>query len=386
MSKINIIILSASLMALGAFSIDTILPSISYLKKDFNIISQNTHWVITSVFIGIAIGQLVFGPVSDRIGRKKTAIIGLIIFSVGCLLSIISKDYVLFLITRFLQGLGSGAAVVVSRAMARDFFEGRKLAQIMSLVTTIFILVPVFAPSIGQIIISISHWKIIFLFMLVLSIMLKLFILFKYLETKNLMNDLSFNSTLKGFVEVFNSKTSRTYTIAAGLIFGILVSFLNIAQPLFQEFLMVGESFALYFGLGALSVGIGAIINARIVTIINPQKIVLIALYLTAIWAIFFYSLIFFNLKITIVSIMIFLIPIFFFFGLLFGNMNALALTPMGHIAGTASAVIGTTTIVIAIPIGSIIAHYYKGPIDMFVQSIVIISIINILLVKKIRY
>ena len=385
MSKINIIILSASLMALGAFSIDTILPSISYLKKDFNIISQNTHWVITSVFIGIAIGQLVFGPVSDRIGRKKTAIIGLIIFSVGCLLSIISKDYVLFLITRFLQGLGSGAAVAVSRALARDFYEGRKLAQIMSLVTTIFILVPVFAPSIGQIIISISHWKIIFLFMLVLSIMLKLFILFKYLETKNLMNDLSFNSTLKGFVEVFNSKTSRTYTITAGLIFGILVSFLNIAQPLFQEFLMVGKNFALYFGLGALSVGIGAIINSRLVTIINPQKIVLIALYLTAIWAIFFYSLIFLNLKITIVSIMIFLIPIFFFFGLLFGNMNALALTPMGHIAGTASAVIGTTSIVIAIPIGSIIAHYYKGPIDMFVQLIIIISFINILLVRKVK-
>ena len=182
MSKINIIILSASLMALGAFSIDTILPSISYLKKDFNFLPQNSHWIITSVFLGIAIGQLVFGPVSDNIGRKKTALIGLIIFSIGCILSIISKDYFLFLITRFLQGLGSGAAVVVSRAMARDFFEGRKLAQIMSLVTTIFILVPVFAPSIGQIIISISNWKIIFVFMLFLSIILKLFIVFKYLD------------------------------------------------------------------------------------------------------------------------------------------------------------------------------------------------------------
>ena len=386
MSKINIIILSASLMALGAFSIDTILPSISNLKKDFNFLPQNSHWIITSVFLGIAIGQFVFGPVSDNIGRKKTALIGLIIFSIGCILSIISKDYILFLITRFLQGLGSGAAVVVSRAMARDFFEGRKLAQIMSLVTTIFILVPVFAPSIGQIIISISNWKIIFVFMLFLSIILKLFIVFKYLDVGKVRGDLRFNSTLRGYVEVFSSKTSRTYTIAAGLIFGILVSFLNIAQPLFQEFLMVGESFALYFGLGALSVGIGAIINARIVIIINPQKIVLIALYLTAFWAIFFYSLIFFNLKINVINIMIFLIPVFFLFGLLFGNMNALALTPMGHIAGTASAVIGTTSIVIAIPIGSIIAHHYRGPIDMFVQLIIIISLINILLIRKVRY
>ena len=91
-------------------------------------------------------------------------------------------------------------------------------------------------------------------------------------------------------------------------------------------------------------------------------------------------------MKINVINVMIFLIPVFFLFGLLFGNMNALALTPMGHIAGTASAVIGTTSIVIAIPIGSIIAHHYRGPIDMFVQLIIIISLINILLIRKVRY
>ena len=386
MSKINIIILSASLMALGAFSIDTILPSISYLKKDFNFLPQNSHWIITSVFIGIAIGQLIFGPISDSIGRKKTAILGLIIFSFGCILSIISINYVMFLLTRFLQGLGSGAAVVISRAIARDFFEGRKLAQIMSIVTTIFILVPVFAPSIGQIIISFSHWKMIFIFMLILSIMLKFFILYKYLEQMNLEINLNFKATIEGFKEVYKSIISRTYTITAGLVFGILVSFLNIAQPLFQDHLMVGNSFALYFSLGALSVGIGAIINSRLVLIFHPQKIVMLSLYLTALCAIFFYFLILFNLKITSFTVMAFLIPIFFLFGFLFGNMNALALTPMGHIAGTASAVIGTTSIIIAIPIGSIIAYYYKGPLDNFVQLIIVVSLINIFLLSKVKH
>ena len=205
MSKLNIILLSASLMALGAFSIDTILPSISYLKNEFDVLPKNSHWIITSVFIGIAIGQLIFGPISDSIGRKKTAILGLIIFSFGCILSIVSTNYVMFLITRFLQGLGSGAAVVISRAIARDFFEGRKLAQIMSIVTTIFILVPVFAPSIGQIIISFSHWKMIFIFMLILSIMLKFFILYKYLEQMNLEINLNFKATIEGFKEVYKS-------------------------------------------------------------------------------------------------------------------------------------------------------------------------------------
>ena len=385
MSKLNIILLSASLMALGAFSIDTILPSISYLKNEFDVLPKNSHWIITSVFIGIAFGQLIFGPISDNVGRKKTAILGLIIFSFGCILSIVSTNYVMFLITRFLQGLGSGAAVVISRAIARDFFEGRKLAQIMSIVTTIFILVPVFAPSIGQIIISFSHWKMIFIFMLLLSIILKFFILYKYSEKKELGINLNFKATFEGFKEVYKSTISRTFTITAGLVFGILVSFLNIAQPLFQDHLMVGNSFALYFSLGALSVGIGAIINSKLVLIIDPQKIVMLSLYLTALCAIFFYSLILFNMKITSFTVMAFLIPIFFLFGFLFGNMNALALTPMGHIAGTASAVIGTTSIIIAIPIGSIIAYSYKGPLDNFVQLIIAISLINILLVSKVK-
>ncbi len=385
MSKLNIILLSASLMALGAFSIDTILPSITYLKNEFDVLPKNSHWIITSVFIGIAMGQLIFGPISDSIGRKKTAILGLIIFSFSCILSIISINYVMFLLTRFLQGLGSGAAVVISRAIARDFFEGRKLAQIMSIVTTIFILVPVFAPSIGQIIISFSHWKMIFIFMFLLSITLKFFILYKYLEQMKLEMKLNFKATFEGFKEVYKSRISRTYTITAGLVFGILVSFLNIAQPLFQDHLMVGNSFALYFSLGALSVGIGAIINSKLVLIIDPQKIVLVSLYLTALYAIFFYFLILFYLKITSFTVMAFLIPTFFLFGFSFGNMNALALTPMGHIAGTASAVIGTTSIIIAIPIGSIIAYYYEGPLDNFVQLIIAISLINILLLTKVK-
>mgnify|MGYP001339802454 FL=1 len=386
MSKLNIILLSASLMALGAFSIDTILPSISYLRNEFDVLPKNSHWIITSVFIGIAIGQLIFGPISDSIGRKKTAILGLIIFSIGCILSIMSINYTMFLLTRFLQGLGSGAAVVISRAIARDFFEGRKLAQIMSIVTTIFILVPVFAPSIGQIIISFSHWKMIFIFMLLLSIMLKLFILYKYLEQMKLEINLNFKATVKGFKEVYKSTISRTYTITAGLVFGILVSFLNIAQPLFQDHLMVGDRFALYFSLGALSVGIGAIINSKLVLIIHPQKIVILSLYLTALYAIFFYSLILLNLNVTSFTVMAFLIPIFFLFGFLFGNMNAIALTPMGHIAGTASAVIGTTSIIIAIPIGSIIAYNYKGPLDNFVQLIIVVSLINIFLLSKVKH
>ena len=130
---------------------------------------------------------------------------------------------------------------------------------------------------------------------------------------------------------------------------------------------MVGNSFALYFSLGALSVGIGAIINSRLVLIFHPQKIVMLSLYLTALCAIFFYFLILFNLKITSFTVMAFLIPIFSFW-IFIWKYECSCINSNGHIAGTASAVIGTTSIIIAIPIGSIIAYYYKGPLDNFVN------------------
>ena len=116
------IFLVASLMAMGALSIDTMLPALSMVKTHYDVLSHHGHWTITSVFLGISTGQLFFGPISDSIGRKKTALIGLLIFGFSNLISIFSTDYSFFLLCRFFQGLGAGATVVVSRAIARDMY------------------------------------------------------------------------------------------------------------------------------------------------------------------------------------------------------------------------------------------------------------------------
>ena len=383
MSGIKSIFLVASLMAMGALSIDTILPALSIIKSQYNVNPRHIHWTITIVFLGLSVGQLVFGPISDSIGRKKTSLLGLGIFGLGNIISISANDYGLFLICRFFQGLGAGATVVVSRAIARDLYSGSQLARVMSFVTTIFILVPVIAPGMGQLVISLSSWEFIPIITMIFCLALALWIIAFQFETIKKLRPFNFRGILDGVGEVFKCKTSRSYTITAGLTFGVLVSYLNISQPLFQEYLLVGKYFVIYFGVLALAVGLGSFLNAKLVTKLNPKTIILFSLKFETIWAISF--LLFFTIGgvFNTFTVMLFLLPNFFVFGTIFGNMTALALSPMGHIAGTASAIIGTSTTLIALPLASLIGFYFSGTLLPFIFLIITVSTLSLLMIKK---
>ena len=385
MSGIKSIFLVASLMAMGALSIDTILPALSIIKSQYNVNPRQIHWTITIVFLGLSVGQLVFGPISDSIGRKKTSLLGLIIFGLGNIISISANDYGLFLISRFFQGLGAGATVVVSRAIARDLYSGSHLARVMSFVTTIFILVPVIAPGIGQLVILLLSWEFIPLLIMIFCLTLALWIIAFQFETIKKLRPFNFRVILDGVCEVFKCKTSRSYTITAGLTFGVLVSYLNISQPLFQEYLQVGKYFVIYFGVLALAVGLGSFLNAKLVTKLNPETIILFSLKFEIIWAISF--LLFFTSGgiFNTFTVMLFLLPNFFVFGTIFGSMNALALTPMGHIAGTASAIIGTSTTLIALPLASLIGFYFSGTLQPFIILIITVSALSLLIIKELN-
>jgi len=385
MSGIKSIFLVASLMAMGALSIDTILPALSIIKSQYNVNPRHIHWTITIVFLGISVGQLVFGPISDSIGRKKTSLLGLGIFGLGNIISISANDYGLFLISRFFQGLGAGATVVVSRAIARDLYSGSQLARVMSFVTTIFILVPVIAPGMGQLVISLLSWEFIPILTVIFCLALALWIIAFQFETIKNLRPFNFRLILDGVAEVFKCKVSRSYTITAGLTFGVLVSYLNISQPLFQEYLLVGKYFVIYFGVLALAVGLGSILNAKLVTKLNPKTIILFSLKFETIWAISF--LLFFTIGgvFNTFTVMLFLLPNFFVFGTIFGNLTALALSPMGHIAGTASAIIGTSTTLIALPLASLIGFYFSGTLLPFIFLIITVSTLSSLMIKKLN-
>ena len=248
---------------------------------------------------------------------------------------------------------------------------------------TVFILVPVLAPSIGQLIIITLSWKFIPITIMLFCFSLGLWIFIFQIETIKIRKSLSFQEILNGMIEVLNSRICRSYTITAGLTFGVLVSFLNISQPLFQEHLSTGKYFSIYFGAGALAVGLGSVLNAKLVTKFDPVKIVGISLKFELIWALIF--LIFFLVggSKSIFSVMLFLIPNFFVFGAIFGNMNAIAMSPMGHIAGTASAIIGTSTTLVALPIAGTIAYFFSGSLLPFTLLIIFVTSLSLLIIRK---
>jgi DHA1 family bicyclomycin/chloramphenicol resistance-like MFS transporter len=165
------VVLVALIISLVALSIDAMLPALPEIAADLEFEqAKDAQFVITMLFIGMGFGQIIFGPLSDSIGRKPAINLGFIIFILGCLLSIFAQDFSDMMIGRFLQGLGAAGPRIVSIALVRDRYEGRIMARVMSFVMTIFILVPVIAPSIGQLIITYSDWRSIFILFLLLTL------------------------------------------------------------------------------------------------------------------------------------------------------------------------------------------------------------------------
>jgi len=166
-----------------ALTIDTLLPAYTEIKNKFLIVDSQLHWIITALFFGFSLGQILFGPVSDRIGRKNSVLLGVGIYWIGCLVCLVSNSYMIFVIGRFIQGFGIGGPRVVSQAICRDLFNGNKLASINSFIMSIFILVPVVAPLIGQSILFFLYWKFIILFFILFSLITTSFLIINVEET-----------------------------------------------------------------------------------------------------------------------------------------------------------------------------------------------------------
>ena len=376
----NFIWLMAAMMSLTALSIDAILPAMGFIRSKFNVEVTAGHWIITSVFFGLSIGQIFFGPLADSIGRKPVAFIGICLFIIGNLIAFFSPNYIFLLLGRLFQGIGASATRVVSQAMIRDVSSGPLMAKIMSFVMTIFIAVPVLAPIFGQIVIWITDWELIFISLTFYSIFILFWLMYGQCETLREKRPFDFKSIKKSYSEVFRNKISLGFMLIIGVIFGGLISFLNISQPLFQETFNVGDKFPFYFAGTAMVIGLSALINSRLVSVINLTIIVTYALLWVWIWSGLFIiiSLTFGELE--VIVFMIFSVPAFATLGFLFSNVNTLALTPMGHIAGAASATIGTSSNILAVLIGACTNYFFTGSPTLLIIVFFLGATINIFL------
>lgn len=357
------IILMASLMSIVALSIDAMLPALGIMGTDLGVSHPNqAQYVIGFIFAGMAIGQLVAGPISDAIGRKKILYGGLGIYMAGSVVCLFAPDLASMLVGRFIQGLGVSCPYVAAVAIVRDKYSGRDMARIMSLVMVIFILVPAVAPSLGQLIISVASWRAIFALYIGFALLLLGWLAWRLEETLHPEYRLPFrfSAIRHGFREVFQTRTTMCYTLCMGICFGSFIGYLNSAQQIFQVQFQAGATFTLYFGMLALVLGAASLVNSRVV-----QRFGMRAICLRSLGTIVLVSACFLAVNLTMpVTLWMFLgyaAALFFCFGLMFGNLNSLAMEPMGHIAGVASAVIGSVSSVISLLLGGVIGQLYDG-------------------------
>lgn len=357
----------ALMMSLVAMSIDAMLPALSAIGRDLGVAHANqAQLIIAALLLGMTCGQLIYGPLSDSVGRKPAIYGGLVMFTAGSALSVVATSFPLMLLGRALQGFGAAGPRIVVVALVRDQYAGNAMARIMSLVLTTFILVPAVAPAIGQGILLVAHWRAIFGMLLALGLVTLIWFALRQPETLPLERRVSFSlaKIALGVRETCTNRVTLGYTIAAGLVFGAFLGYINSAAQIFQGMYGVGRLFPVYFGGLALAIGGATYLNARLVMRYGMQRLAALAVGViggsSALFLVIAYAT---GGHPPLWALMIDLGIVFFCFGMAFGNFNALAMEPLGHIAGVGSAVVGTIMSLMSLVLGTLIGQVYDGTV-----------------------
>ncbi len=378
--------LMALMISLVALSIDAMLPALPDIGRDLGVEKENdTQLVITALFLGLAAGQMLYGPLSDSTGRKPAIFAGVVLFIAGCLLSVFATSFTVMLWGRVLQGFGAAAPRIVTIALVRDQYEGRAMARIMSLVMVVFILVPALAPGVGQVILMVANWRAIFGVLLALAVIALVWFGIRQPETLAHDRRMPFSPGRIALAvrETCVSRVAFGYTIASGLIFGAFVGYLNSAQQIFQKQYALGAQFPLYFAVLALSIGGASYVNARLVMRLGMRS-----LSNWALLALTVVSLVFLGIAYAagghpqLWSLMAYLVIAFFCIGILFGNFNTLAMAPLGHIAGVGAAVVGSFQTLISLLLGAAIGQGYDGTVLPLVGGFALLGVASIAVMR----
>ncbi len=370
--------LMAMMTSLVALSIDALLPALPEIGQALGVQRENDNQLIISLlFLGMAVGQMLYGPLSDSIGRKPAIYIGFALFMSGCLLALVATSFPVLLAGRVLQGIGAAGPRIVTVALIRDQYEGRAMARVMSFVMMVFILVPVIAPLFGQMMLIVAHWRAIFGVYLGLALIACLWFALRQPETLAPNRRIPFSLARIGLAlgEIFSNRIASGYTLAAGLIFGAFVGYLNSAQQIFQVQYGLGRMFPLYFAFLALSIGSASFTNGRLVMRYGMRWLSLSALLTLGGLSLTFLAVAYgWAGQPPLWALMIYFLMAFFCIGILFGNLNALAMGPLGHIAGVGAAVVGSLSTFISLLLGTLIGQSYNGTVLPLVGGFALLS------------
>lgn len=374
--------LMALMTSMVALSIDAMLPALAEIGTELGVAAINdTQAVITALLVGMALGQLVYGPVSDSTGRKAPIYVGFAIFLAGCVLSMVARDFTTMLAGRFLQGLGVAGPRSVSIALIRDLHAGREMARVMSMIMSVFIFVPIAAPAVGQAILLVADWRMIFAFFLLLAGGCLVWFGIRLPETlpAERREDFSVPTKLRAARAVLTNRAAVGFTLTAGISSGAFVGYLASSRQIFQDVYEVGELFSAYFAVLAASIGLAAFLNGRLVLRYGMYPLTRRALIALAVLCVSFFT---YSLwrdgRPEFGAFMAWLLVAFFFVGVLFGNINALAMETLGKVAGIGAALVASGSLAVSVVLGALIGQSFDGTVNPFIGGYAALSLLSL--------
>ncbi len=359
--RAEFVALMAMMTAMTAFSIDSMLPALPEIAAELSPDAPNAAQLILSSFlVGMGIGTFFTGPLSDAFGRKPVIYAGGAIYIVAAALAWAAQTLELVLAARFLQGIGMAGPRIVTLAIIRDLFAGRQMARLVSIVMIIFTLVPAVAPLLGAFVIDFAGWRGIFVSFVIFCVVVLTWMTFRLDETLPPAQRRPFipQAILAALREMMGIAMVRIVLVVQTLCLGMLFGALNSVQPIYEVTFGRAETFPFWFAVVAICAGSASFVNARLVVRVGMRRMVTATLL----------SQLFLSLAMIVLTFLDLPGPLYFYLfvfwqftlfamaGLTLGNLNALAMEPLGHIAGTAASVIGGVSTVgamlFAVPIG----------------------------------
>jgi DHA1 family bicyclomycin/chloramphenicol resistance-like MFS transporter len=357
------VMLIAALMAMTALSIDTMLPALPAIGRNLHVAHPNDRqWVITAFMLGFGAGQIVHGPLSDRFGRRPVLLVGLSLGVICNIVAAATTTFPLLLVARVAAGIATASGRVLAVSIVRDRFIGDAMARVMSLAAIVFMIVPIAAPNLGQLILLIAPWRWIFYILAIAGLLLLGWIAWRLPETLHPQYrlPLSFARLGEGFRYVLTDRLALGYTAASTLMQSCMFGFLLSVQQIFETEFRAPHLFASAFSVIAITMAAAAFANSRIVTRFGARAIShRAAIAFTVIAAL--HLIVALTGRETIVSFILLQALMISCFGLAGANFSAIAMEHMGRLAGTAASVQGFVQTVGGTLIGATIGAAFNG-------------------------
>jgi MFS transporter, DHA1 family, multidrug resistance protein len=362
-SPTEFIAMMAGLMSLNALAIDIMLPALPFMGDDLGVADPNhRQYVIIAYVLGLGVAQLFFGPMSDRFGRRRPLVVSLVGYSVFGIVCVFAPSFEVLVAARALQGVAASGARVISMSIIRDKYTGRQMARIMSLTMMVFMAMPMLAPNLGMLVLLVAPWRWVFVVLGLFGVAMALWVGVRLAETlppdrRRPLDPMALGSA---YALVFKTRITLGYMIAMGVVFGALFAFISSSEQLYSEVFDRRESFTLYFATVAGGMAFASFLNARLVERWGMRRLAHTALV----------AFVLINLTSVIAAragvngfaaFHASMMANFFCFSFIGANFNALAMEPLGEIAGTASAALGFASTSISGLLGAAVGQQFDG-------------------------